>query len=79
MLDGKYLKILYDPVFKQYMIVLRFMRMPNEFRGPLDVYYGYFYNVNEHEGMYGFQDVTFRSYLREATDEDLEKLYKEED
>ena len=79
MLDDKYLKILYDPVFKEYMIVLKIMKMPNRFSGPLDVYYGYIYNVNKHEGMYGYQDMTFCHYIHEATEEDLEKLYKEED
>lgn len=78
MLDNNYLKIMYDPVFKIYMIVLKIMKMPNRFSGPLDVYYGYIYNVNEHEGMYGYQDMTFRHYIHEATEEDLEKLYKED-
>ena len=79
MLDNKYLKIMYDPVFKEYMIVLKIMKMPNRFSGPLDVYYGYTYNVNEHKGFYCYRDMTFCHYLHEATEEDLEKIYKEED
>ena len=78
MLDNKYVKIMYDPVFKEYMIVLMTLKMPNKFSGPLDVYYGYIYNINEHEGIYGYKDVTFCHYLHEATEEDLEKIYKED-